>query len=80
MVCVIPLAQTFNRIAGCSPFRQLNCPDADPLDKDRHWEARTPAIWRLSIIPAYFVANARPKERSMDTHSCSVITKNVITC
>ena len=23
MVCVIPLAQTFNRTAGCSPFQQL---------------------------------------------------------
>ena len=37
MVCVIPLAQTVNRTAGCSPFRQLDCPGAASLGTKRHW-------------------------------------------
>ena len=39
---------------------------------------RTPAIWRLHIYPAYFVANARPGEISMDTHSCSAEQGNPV--
>jgi len=67
MVCVIPLAQTVNRAVGCSPFRQLDCPVPLLWERGGIGEAKTTAFLRLTINPAYFVANARP--RYIDGHA-----------